>query len=142
MSHVHYTSKILNYSYPDIRNKKFTGNYNIVLNKKSLLDSIKRLDPFTDTIKNMLSFYCNNSKMKLKSWDISDDTLHSTELIDSDWSYKDFEIGFRASSFSDILKHVVGKEITVQFESSTKFFKILDTESTVNTFYIIPYSKF
>ncbi len=142
VSGVHYTSKILNYSYPDIRNKQFTSNYNIMLNKKSLLDSIKRLDPFTDTIKNMLSFFCDDSKVKLKSWDISDDTLHSTELIANGWSYKDFEIGFRASSFSDILKHVVGKEITVQFESPNKFFKILDTESTVNTFYIIPYSKF
>jgi len=138
----HYTSKLLSNKYPDIRFKKFKLNYNIVIPKKSLLDAIKRLTPFTDSVKNMISFVCDKSTVKLKSYNISD-KLNSTEDLSQPWPYKDpFEIGFRASSMSDILKHAVGKELTIEFESADRFFRIQDPDTTVNTFYMIPYSKF
>lgn len=140
----HYTSKLLSNKYPDIRFKKFKLNYSIVLPKKSLLDSIQRLTPFTDSVKNMLSFVMNDKdeSVKVKSYNISD-KLNSIEDINKSWSYgRPFEIGFRASSMLKILAHAVGKNLTIEFESADRFFKIQDPDTTVDTFYMIPYSKF
>ena len=137
----HYTSKIVDTYYPDIRNKEFKMNYDLTVNKKPLLDSILRLDPFTDTVKNMLSFVCDKKTVQLKSYNISD-KLNSSEVIDAAWKYKTFEIGFRASSLADIMRHIVGKEAIIEFESEKRFFKVFDPASIVDTFYIIPYSKF
>lgn len=142
VGNTHYTSKLLSNKYPDIRFKKFKLKYNIVIPKKSLSDSIKRLTPFTDSVKNMISFVCDRGTVELKSYNISE-KLNSIEDLGQYWLYKEpFEIGFRASSMLKILQHAVGKELTIEFESADRFFKIQDPDTTVNTFYMIPYSKF
>ena len=140
----HYVSKILSTTYPDIRNKKFKVNYTMKeVNRKSLLDSINRLEPFTDSVKNMLSFVCGvkeKTNVQLKSYNISN-KLNSKESLDIHWGNEELEVGFRASSLGKVLSHV-GKTVTIQFESADRFFKVLDPESIVDTFYIIPNSKF
>ncbi len=137
----HYVSKILSTTYPDIRNKKLKVNYLMSgINKKSLLDSINRLEPFTDSVKNMLSFICDED-VQLKSYNISN-KLNSVESLPIMWNNRgEFEVGFRASSLASVLSHV-GKTVTIHFESADRFFRVLDPESTVDTFYIIPNSKF
>lgn len=144
IGNTHYISKLLSNDYPDIRYKAFKMNYAIIVPKKPLLDSVKRLTPFTDPVKNMLSFVCNNKNktVELKSYNISD-KLNSNERIGNMWNYDNsFEIGFRASAMLSILQHAAGTNLTIEFESADRFFKVQDPDTTVDTFYMIPYSKF
>ncbi len=134
---VYFVGEISSLKYPPIKDKAEKINkYPITIKKRLLLNTLKRLTPFTDNVKRMLIFDLKKDKnIKIYSYNIYNDK-QSIEEIETQWQYPDFKVGFKGNLFEQILTHTKTDDVNLIFQEELMPFKIMETDNNFD-FYLL-----
>lgn len=112
-------------------------NYNSVIpqdnpnrltaDREALLGALRRVQPFANTSSNLIRFHMENGTLQLDAEDY-DFSKTATERLACDYNGQPMSIGFKGSSFIEILSNIDCQEVTVLLADSSRAGVVVPTE--------------
>ncbi len=116
-------------------------NYNSVIpqsnpnqltaDRQSLLAALRRVQPFSNDSSNLIRFHVENGTLQLDAEDY-DFSKTATERMSCDYNGMPMSIGFKGSSFIDILSNFDCEQVVVQLADPTRAGLVLPSEQPEN----------
>ncbi|MCR4602977.1 MAG: DNA polymerase III subunit beta [Prevotella sp.] len=116
-------------------------NYNSVIpqnnpnqlsvDRSSLLAALRRVQPFSNESSNLIRFHVENGTLQLDAEDY-DFSKTATEKMSCDYNGMPMSIGFKGSSFIEILSNFDCPEVIIQLADPSRAGLVLPSEQPVN----------
>ena len=101
------------------------------IDRNGLLAALRRVQPFANTSSNLIRFHVEGSLLQLDAEDY-DFSKTATERIACDYNGKAMDIGFKGSSFIEVLSNFDCAEVTVLLADPSRAGLVLPSEQPEN----------
>lgn len=99
--------------------------------RASLLAALKRVITFSNSSSYLVRFYFEGGKIQLDAEDY-DFSKTATETVQCEYEGQAFSIGFKGSTFADILANYTCKEVVIQLSDPTRAALVVPAEQSEN----------
>ena len=114
--------------YPNYNSVIPQSNPNILnVDRLTLLSALRRVQPFANDSSNLIRFHVEGDKLQLNAEDF-DFSKTATEQMTCDYNGTPMSIGFKGSSFIEILTNFDCAEVTLQLADPSRAGLVLPTE--------------
>ena len=114
--------------YPNYNSVIPQSNPNILnVDRMTLLSALRRVQPFANDSSNLIRFHVEGDKLQLNAEDF-DFSKTATEQMTCDYNGTPMSIGFKGSSFIEILTNFDCAEVTLQLADPSRAGLVLPTE--------------
>jgi DNA polymerase-3 subunit beta len=114
--------------YPNYNSVIPQGNPNILtIDRIGLLSALRRVQPFANDSSNLIRFHVENGILQLDAEDF-DFSKTATERMSCDYNGQPMSIGFKGSSFIEILSNFDCQEIIIQLADPSRAGLVLPSE--------------
>ena len=118
--------------YPNYNSVIPQGNPNeLRIDRLGLLSALRRVQPFANDSSNLIRFHVENSLLQLDAQDI-DFSKTATERIACEYNGQPMSIGFKGSSFIEILSNFDCQEVIIQLADPSRAGLVLPSEQPEN----------
>jgi DNA polymerase-3 subunit beta len=118
--------------YPNYNSVIPQGNPNeLRADRLSLLAALRRVQPFANGSSNLIRFHVENNTLQLDAEDY-DFSKTATERMSCEYSGKPMSIGFKGSSFIEILSNFDSQEVIIQLADPSRAGLVLPSEQPEN----------
>ena len=108
------------------------GNPNeIRIDRLGLLAALRRVQPFANDSSNLIRFHVEGSTLQLDAEDY-DFSKTATERMSCDYNGKPMSIGFKGSSFIEVLSNFDCQEVIIQLADPSRAGLVLPSEQPEN----------
>ena len=114
--------------YPNYNSVIPQNNPNVLtVDRLTLLSALRRVQPFANDSSNLIRFHVEGSTLQLNAEDF-DFSKTATEQMNCDYNGQPMSIGFKGSSFIDILNNFECQEVTIQLADPSRAGLVLPSE--------------
>ena len=118
--------------YPNYNSVIPQGNPNILtIDRIGLLSALRRVQPFANDSSNLIRFHVENGILQLDAEDF-DFSKTATERMSCDYSGNTMSIGFKGSSFIEILSNFECQEVIIKLADPSRAGLVLPSEQPEN----------
>ena len=118
--------------YPNYNSVIPQGNPNeLRADRLSLLAALRRVQPFANGSSNLIRFHVENNTLQLDAEDY-DFSKTATERMSCEYNGKPMSIGFKGSSFIEILSNFDSQEVIIQLADPSRAGLVLPSEQPEN----------
>ncbi len=118
--------------YPNYNSVIPQGNPNqLTVDRQGLLSALRRVQPFSNESSNLIRFHVENGMLQLDAEDY-DFSKTATERMSCDYNGMPMSIGFKGSSFIEILSNFDCPEVVVQLADPSRAGLVLPSEQPAN----------
>ena len=118
--------------YPNYNSVIPQGNPNeLRADRLSLLAALRRVQPFANGSSNLIRFHVENNTLQLDAEDY-DFSKTATERMSFEYNGKPMSIGFKGSSFIEILSNFDSQEVIIQLADPSRAGLVLPSEQPEN----------
>jgi len=122
------TCRLIEGRYPNYNSVIPQGNPNILtVDRLTLLSALRRVQPFANDSSNLIRFHVEGSTLQLNAEDF-DFSKTATEQMTCDYNGQPMSIGFKGSSFIEILNNFECAEVTIQLADPSRAGLVLPSE--------------
>lgn len=107
------------------------NNNELRVDRNGLLAALRRVQPFANGSSNLIRFHVDGSNLQLAAEDY-DFSKTATERMTCDYSGQPMSIGFKGSSFIDILSNFNSSEVVIQLADPSRAGLVLPSEQPEN----------
>ena len=107
------------------------NNYEVRVDRLGLLAALRRVQPFANGSSNLIRFHVEGSTLQLDAEDY-DFSKTATERMSCDYNGYPMSIGFKGSSFIEILSNIDSTEVVLQLADPSRAGLILPAEQPDN----------
>jgi DNA polymerase-3 subunit beta len=107
------------------------NNYEVRVDRLGLLAALRRVQPFANGSSNLIRFHVEGSTLQLDAEDY-DFSKTATERMSCDYNGYPMSIGFKGSSFIEILSNVDSTEVLIQLADPSRAGLVLPAEQPDN----------
>lgn len=114
--------------YPNYNSVIPQGNPNVLtVDRLTLLSALRRVQPFANDSSNLIRFHVEESTLQLNAEDF-DFSKTATEQMTCEYSGQPMSIGFKGSSFIEILNNFECQDVTIQLADPSRAGLVLPSE--------------
>ena len=118
--------------YPNYNSVIPQGNPNILtIDRIGLLSALRRVQPFANDSSNLIRFHVENGILQLDAEDF-DFSKTATERMSCDYNGNTMSIGFKGSSFIEILSNFECQEVIIKLADPSRAGLVLPSEQPEN----------
>jgi len=118
--------------YPNYNSVIPQGNPNqLVVDRMSLLSALRRVQPFSNDSSNLIRFHVENGTLQLDAEDY-DFSKTATERMTCEYNGSPMSIGFKGSSFIEILSNFDCEQVIIQLADPSRAGLVLPSEQPEN----------
>ena len=122
------TCRLIEGRYPNYNSVIPQNNINhVTADRQCLLAALKRVQPFSDVVSDLIRFHVENGTLQLDAQDFNYSKTAS-ERMACDYNGMPLSIGFKGSSFIEILSNFDCQDIIVQLADSTRAGLVVPSE--------------
>jgi DNA polymerase-3 subunit beta len=126
------TCRLIEGRYPNYNSVIPQGNPNILtVDRQGLLAALRRVQPFANASSNLIRFHVEGSTLQLDAEDY-DFSKTATERMTCEYNGKAMSIGFKGSSFIEILGNITSPEVIIQLADPSRAGLVLPSEQPEN----------
>lgn len=126
------TCRLIEGRYPNYNSVIPQSNPNqIIADRASLLSALRRVQPFANGSSNLIRFHMENGVLQLDAEDY-DFSKTATERMSCEYNGQPMSIGFKGSSFIEILSNFDCQEIIIQLADPSRAGLVLPSEQPEN----------
>ena len=126
------TCRLIEGRYPNYNSVIPQGNPNILtVDRQGLLAALRRVQPFANDSSNLIRFRVEGGTLQLDAEDF-DFSKTATERMSCDYNGQPMSIGFKGSSFIEILSNFDCQEIIIQLADPSRAGLVLPSEQPEN----------
>ena len=103
----------------------------LTIDRLSLLSALRRVQPFANDSSNLIRFHVENATLQLDAEDY-DFSKTATERMTCDYSGQPMSIGFKGSSFIEILSNFECEQVIIQLADPSRAGLVLPSEQPEN----------
>ena len=107
------------------------NNNELHVDRNGLLAALRRVQPFANGSSNLIRFHVDGSTLQLAAEDY-DFSKTATERMTCDYSGQPMSIGFKGSSFIEILSNFSSPEVIIQLADPSRAGLVLPSEQPEN----------
>ena len=107
------------------------NNYEVRVDRLGLLAALRRVQPFANGSSNLIRFHVEGSTLQLDAEDY-DFSKTATERMSCDYNGYPMSIGFKGSSFIEILSNIDSTEVVLQLADPSRAGLVLPAEQPDN----------
>ena len=114
--------------YPNYNSVIPQGNPNVLtVDRLTLLSALRRVQPFANDSSNLIRFHVEESTLQLNAEDF-DFSKTATEQMTCEYNGQPMSIGFKGSSFIEILNNFECQDVTIQLADPSRAGLVLPSE--------------
>lgn len=114
--------------YPNYNSVIPQGNPNVLtVDRLTLLSALRRVQPFANDSSNLIRFHVEGATLQLNAEDF-DFSKTATEQMTCEYNGQPMSIGFKGSSFIEILNNFECQEVTIQLADPSRAGLVLPSE--------------
>ena len=118
--------------YPNYNSVIPQGNPNqLTVDRVSLLSALRRVQPFANDSSNLIRFHVEDGTLQLDAEDY-DFSKTATERMSCEYNGQPMSIGFKGSSFIEVLSNFVCPEVIIQLADPSRAGLVLPSEQPAN----------
>lgn len=122
------TCRLIEGRYPNYNSVIPQGNPNILtVDRLTLLSALRRVQPFANDSSNLIRFHVEGNMLQLNAEDF-DFSKTATEQMTCEYNGQPMSIGFKGSSFIEILNNFECAEVTIQLADPSRAGLVLPSE--------------
>lgn len=122
------TCRLIEGRYPNYNSVIPQSNPNILtVDRLTLLSALRRVQPFANDSSNLIRFHVEGSMLQLNAEDF-DFSKTATEQMTCEYNGQPMSIGFKGSSFIEILNNFECSEVTIQLADPSRAGLVLPSE--------------
>ena len=122
------TCRLIEGRYPNYNSVIPQSNPNILtVDRLTLLSALRRVQPFANDSSNLIRFHVEGSMLQLNAEDF-DFSKTATEQMTCEYNGQPMSIGFKGSSFIEILNNFECAEVTIQLADPSRAGLVLPSE--------------
>ena len=126
------TCRLIEGRYPNYNSVIPQNNPNLLtVDRLGLLAALRRVQPFANDSSNLIRFHVEGSTLQLDAEDY-DFSKTATERMSCDYNGQPMSIGFKGSSFIEILGNFDCQEVTIQLADPSRAGLVLPSEQPEN----------
>ncbi len=126
------TCRLIEGRYPNYNSVIPQNNPNqLTVDRQGLLAALRRVQPFSSDSSNLIRFHVENGTLRLDAEDY-DFSKTATERISCEYNGQTMSIGFKGSSFIEILSNFDCAEVNVQLADPSRAGLVLPSEQPEN----------
>ncbi len=126
------TCRLIEGRYPNYNSVIPQGNPNqLVVDRQALLSALRRVQPFSNDSSNLIRFHVENGTLQLDAEDY-DFSKTATESMICDYNGMPMSIGFKGSSFIEILSNFDCDQVLIQLADPSRAGLVLPSEQPEN----------
>lgn len=122
------TCRLIEGRYPNYNSVIPQGNPNqLIVDRMSLLSALRRVQPFSNDSSNLIRFHVENGTLQLDAEDY-DFSKTATERMTCEYNGTPMSIGFKGSSFIEILSNFDCEQVIIQLADPSRAGLVLPSE--------------
>lgn len=126
------TCRLIEGRFPNYNSVIPQGNPNLLtVDRMALLSALRRVQPFANDSSNLIRFHVENGTLQLDAEDY-DFSKTATERMSCDYNGQPMSIGFKGSSFIEILSNFDCQEVIIQLADPSRAGLVLPSEQPEN----------
>lgn len=103
----------------------------ITIDRQSLLSALRRVQPFANDSSNLIRFHVEDSSLQLDAEDY-DFSKTATERVSCEYNGQPMSIGFKGSSFVEILSNFTCSDVIIQLADPSRAGLVIPSEQPEN----------